>query len=96
MPTIRFEASCPGESGGATSAIDARIEDVRLAVSILVGAASKAEEALAILGVADRAATHWSQGSVCRWSTAENHSELQRVRSRTRGEEVECPRSNPG
>jgi hypothetical protein len=60
MPTIRFEASCPGESGGATSAIGARIEDVRLAVSLLVGAASKAEEALASSGVAGRAGTHWS------------------------------------
>jgi putative NIF3 family GTP cyclohydrolase 1 type 2 len=58
MPTIRFEASCP--SGGATSAIDARIEDVRLAVSLLVGAATKAEEALASTGIADRAGTHWS------------------------------------
>jgi hypothetical protein len=60
MPTIRFEASCPGESCGATSAIDARIEDVRLAVSLLVGAASKAEEALASSGVAGLSGTHWS------------------------------------
>jgi hypothetical protein len=36
------------------------ISDVRLAVALLVGAASKAEEALASLGVADRAATHWA------------------------------------
>jgi|HubBroStandDraft_3_1064219.scaffolds.fasta_scaffold310683_1 putative NIF3 family GTP cyclohydrolase 1 type 2 len=62
MPAIRFEASCP--SGGATSAIDARIEDVRLAVSLLVGAASKAEEAIASTGIADREATHWAPESL--------------------------------
>ena len=60
MPTIRFEAYCPCESGGATSAIGARIEDVRLAVALLVGAASAAEAEIASTGVADRAATHWA------------------------------------
>ena len=36
------------------------ISDVRLAVALLVGAASKAEAEIASSGVADRAATHWA------------------------------------
>jgi hypothetical protein len=36
------------------------ISDVRLAAALLVGAATKAEEALASTGIADRAATHWA------------------------------------
>jgi hypothetical protein len=43
-------------------AVDAAsaISDVMLAAALLVGAATKAEEALASTGIADRAGTHWS------------------------------------
>jgi len=54
MRNIRIDFG-PGPVDAASA-----ISDVRLAVALLVGAASKAEEALASLGVAGRAATHWS------------------------------------
>ena len=54
MRSIRIDFG-PGPVDAASA-----ISDVRLAVALLVGAASKAEEALASLGVADRAATHWA------------------------------------
>ena len=44
----------------AGTSINARVEDVRLAVALLVGAASAAEAEIASSGVAGRAATHWS------------------------------------
>jgi hypothetical protein len=53
MRCIRIEF-CPGPVDAASA-----ISDVRLAVALLIGAASKAEEALASLVVAGRAATHW-------------------------------------
>jgi hypothetical protein len=44
----------------AGTAINARVEDVRIAACLLVGAASAAEAEIASSGVAGRAATHWS------------------------------------
>lgn len=49
--------SDPVVAGGA---VNARIEDVRLAACLLVAAASAAESEIASSGVAGLAATHWS------------------------------------
>jgi hypothetical protein len=44
----------------AGTAINARLEDTRIAACLLVAAASAAEAEIASSGVAGRAATHWS------------------------------------
>ena len=49
--------SDPVVAGGA---VNARIEDVRLAACLLVAAAASAELEIASSGVAGLAATHWS------------------------------------
>jgi hypothetical protein len=48
------------DRGSDPTAINARVEDVRLAACLLVAAASAAEAELASSGVAGREAAHWA------------------------------------
>jgi hypothetical protein len=58
MRLVTFDlGSRPIDAAGETSA---RIEDLRLAAALLVGAASAAEAEIASSGFAGRGATHWS------------------------------------
>ena len=56
--TVHFDLGSDPVVAGTS--INARIQDVRLATALLVGAASAAEAEIASSGVAGRAATHWS------------------------------------